>query len=119
ADKPAPPGSNPGRGQCEPFALNDGTRGWLRLRLLLPSDDGGAFAVSEELCAFDADAGKEPANPAGQIPVGPAHQNHYRGYEQAADDRGVEDHGHREPDAELLDGRVPVQDEAPEDEDHD
>ena len=41
------------------------------------------------------------------------------GHEQAADDRGVDRDRDREADAELLDGRVAVEDEAREDGDHD
>jgi hypothetical protein len=40
------------------------------------------------------------------------HENHGCRYEQAAHDRGVENHCDRDADAELLDGRVAVTDDA-------
>ena len=45
---------------------------------------------------------------------GAAEQGHDRGHEQAADDRGVDRHRRRHPDAELLDVRVAVEEEGAE-----
>src|SRR5215469_4355447 len=75
---------------------------------------GGRYLVAglEVLLALDADAGQDLAEPAGQVPVGLTQAGHARGHEQAADDRGVQDHGDGEADAELLDGRIAVEDEA-------
>ena len=77
---------------------------------------GGRELVAgfEVFLAFDADVRQDPAKPAGQVPVVLAQDDHARGHEQAADDRGVEDDGDGQADAELLDGGVAVEDEAAE-----
>src|SRR6201992_2073428 len=81
---------------------------------------GGRDLVAglEVFGAFDADAGEDPAEPAGQVPGVLAQHDHPGRDEQAADDGGVQDDGDGQADAELLDGRVAVEDEAAEHEHH-
>lgn len=56
----------------------------------------------EVLGAFDADAGEDPAEPAGQVPGVLAQHDHPGGDEQAANDGGVQDDGNGQADAERL-----------------
>jgi len=45
---------------------------------------------------------RRPAEPAGQVPVARAEQLHRGGQQDGTDDRRVEQHGHRQADAHLL-----------------
>jgi hypothetical protein len=62
---------------------------------------------------------RRPAEPAGQVPVARAEQLHRGGQQDGTDDRRVEQHGHRQADAHLLELDHGQGREGEENEDHD
>src|SRR4051794_20632059 len=79
---------------------------------------GGLVKLHEEVLALDPHAG-QTAEEARHPPVRLAEQDHHRGHEHATDDGRVDGDCDREAEAELLDDRVAVEDEARVDADHD
>src|SRR5262245_29318112 len=69
--------------------------------------------------ALDVEAGEQPVQPARQPPVPVAEQLHRGGYQDDADDGGVDQHGAGQADAEHLDDRILAQHEGGEHADHD
>ena len=70
-------------------------------------------------CALEVEVREDPVEPARQPPVGPAEEAHRRRHEDHAHERGVEEHGDGEADAEQLAVRVVAEDEGAEHADHD
>ncbi len=73
----------------------------------------------EVLAALDTQVWHVPLQRARQPPVRLAEDDHHGRHEQRPHDGRVDRDRDREPDAELLDGRIAVEDEAREDGDHD
>src|SRR5690242_3451558 len=67
---------------------------------------GGRVALAEPLLALDREVRDDPVEPAREPPVRPAHEDHHRRDQQAADQRRVDGDRDAHADAELLDGRV-------------